>query len=405
MVIESVDVAIIGGGIGGLALALALQQRGVRCAVYERDKSIGERSQGYGLTMQQGGTALRAIGLTQAVTTAGLHSTAHYSFDALSGALIGSHGAATRAAAPDAATRVDSALASGKQPIEAPRAIDGTAAAAEGACSAVASASGAPAAGSMAAQCKRAGSTAAHKQNVHLPRQSLRALLYALHARAHHGATSPQVHLPRQSLRALLYAGLSPGTVRWGFRFRGARVRREGSSGEAPMDVAAPDEGDHQYAISDAISVTPLDVAAPDDEKEMCGEAAAGEAAAGEAAAGVTAAGVAASTRPCHIVEVTVEQYRDQAQHGGHGEGAEAISGNQRQSEAISGNQRKSVAISGHGEGAEEAAPLPLTCRTVRAKALVGADGIRSAVRAALVQESGEADSAPLRALQVIVIL
>ena len=97
-------------------------------------------------------------------------------------------------------------------------------------------------------------------------------------------ATSPQVHLPRQSLRALLYAGLSPGTVRWGFRFRGARVRREGSSGEAPMDVAAPDEVDHQYAISDAISVTPLDEAAPDDEKEMYGEAAAGEAAAGEAA-------------------------------------------------------------------------------------------------------------------------
>lgn len=191
MVIESVDVAIIGGGIGGLALALALQQRGVRCAVYERDKSIGERSQGYGLTMQQGGTALRAIGLTQAVTTAGLHSTAHYSFDALSGALIGSHGAATRAAAPDAATRVDSALASGKPPIEAPRALDGTAAAAESACTGVASASGAPAAGSMAAQCKRAGSTAAHKQNVQLPRQSLRALLYALHAWAHHGAPLP----------------------------------------------------------------------------------------------------------------------------------------------------------------------------------------------------------------------
>jgi hypothetical protein len=146
-----------------------------------------------------------------------------------------------------------------------------------------------------------------------------------------------------------------------------------------------------------------LDVAAPDDEKEMCGEAgvaaagvaAAGVAAAGVAAAGVAAAGVAASTRPCHIIEVTVEQYRDQAQHGGHGEGAEAIRGNQRQS----------VAIGGHGEGAEEAAPLPLTCRTVLAKALVGADGIRSAVRAALVQESGEADSAPLRALQVIVIL
>ena len=370
MVIESVDVAIIGGGIGGLALALALQQRGVRCAVYERDNSIGERSQGYGLTMQQGGTALRAIGLTQAVTTAGLHSTAHYSFDALSGALIGSHGAATRAAAPDAAsngaaTRVDSALASGKQPIEAPGTIDGTAAAAESACSAVASASGAPAAGSMAAQCKRAGSTAAHKQNV---------------------------HLPRQSLRALLYAGLAPGTVRWGFRFRGARVRRDESSGEAPMDVTAPDDekvtapddenvtapDDEKVTAPDDENVTAPDdekVTAPDDEKEMCGEMGAGEVGAGEAAVGVAAAGVAVASRPCRIVEVTVEQHRDRAQRGG------------------------------HGDGAEEAAPLPPTCRTVLAKALVGADGIRSAVRAALVQESGEVDSAPLRALQVIVIL
>ena len=321
--------------------------------------------------MQQGGTALRAIGLTQAVTTAGLHSTAHYSFDALSGALIGSHGAATRAAAPGAAsngaaTRVDSALASGKQPIEAPGTIDGTAAAAESACSAVASASGAPAAGSMAAQCKRAGSTAAHKQNV---------------------------HLPRQSLRALLYAGLAPGTVRWGFRFRGARVRRDESSGEAPMDVTAPDDenvtapDDENVTAPDDEKVTAPDdenVTAPDDENEMCGEmgagemcgeVGAGEVGAGEAAAGVAAAGVAASSRPCRIVEVTVEQHRDRAQRGG------------------------------HGDGAEEAAPLPLTCRTVLAKALVGADGIRSAVRAALVQESGEVDSAPLRALQVIVIL
>ena len=63
MVIESVDVAIIGGGIGGLALALALQQRGVRCAVYERDNSIGERSQGYGLTMQQGVPRCAPLGL------------------------------------------------------------------------------------------------------------------------------------------------------------------------------------------------------------------------------------------------------------------------------------------------------------------------------------------------------
>ena len=46
-----VDVAIVGGGIGGPALALALQKVGItRVAVFERDASHDERSQGYGLT-------------------------------------------------------------------------------------------------------------------------------------------------------------------------------------------------------------------------------------------------------------------------------------------------------------------------------------------------------------------
>lgn len=43
----------MGGGIGGLALAIALLKEGIECEVFERDKSFGERSQGYGLTMQQ----------------------------------------------------------------------------------------------------------------------------------------------------------------------------------------------------------------------------------------------------------------------------------------------------------------------------------------------------------------
>lgn len=47
------DVVIVGGGIGGCALALALQQRNIPCRVYERDQSMDERTQGYGLTMQQ----------------------------------------------------------------------------------------------------------------------------------------------------------------------------------------------------------------------------------------------------------------------------------------------------------------------------------------------------------------
>lgn len=56
------SVAIIGGGIGGIALAAALQHRNIDCVVYERDISFEERKQGYGLTMQQGARALRSLG-------------------------------------------------------------------------------------------------------------------------------------------------------------------------------------------------------------------------------------------------------------------------------------------------------------------------------------------------------
>mmetsp|Transcript_16525 Transcript_16525/g.35967 ORF Transcript_16525/g.35967 Transcript_16525/m.35967 type:complete len:671 (+) Transcript_16525:191-2203(+) len=59
-----VRVAIVGGGIGGLALALALQHRSVPCIVYERDANFDERSQGYGLTMQQAARAVKALGLS-----------------------------------------------------------------------------------------------------------------------------------------------------------------------------------------------------------------------------------------------------------------------------------------------------------------------------------------------------
>jgi len=65
----STHIAIIGGGIGGLALAIALRHRNIPCTVYERDRHLEERSEGYGLTMQQGGQALSALGLTSAGTT------------------------------------------------------------------------------------------------------------------------------------------------------------------------------------------------------------------------------------------------------------------------------------------------------------------------------------------------
>eukprot|EP00984_Skeletonema_dohrnii_P029313 scaffold19803_cov108-Skeletonema_dohrnii-CCMP3373.AAC.3 len=60
--LPGISVCIVGGGIGGVALAAALQHRNIPCKIYERDTSFEERKQGYGLTMQQGARALRALG-------------------------------------------------------------------------------------------------------------------------------------------------------------------------------------------------------------------------------------------------------------------------------------------------------------------------------------------------------
>jgi len=57
-------VAIIGGGIGGVALALACLHRGIPFTLYERDLSFDARSQGYGLTLQQGSKAIKELGIT-----------------------------------------------------------------------------------------------------------------------------------------------------------------------------------------------------------------------------------------------------------------------------------------------------------------------------------------------------
>ena len=80
-VTSGAHVAICGGGIGGLALALACQHRAIPFTVYERDQTFDERSQGYGLTMQQGGKALQALGLETTgqhrLSGQGLHSKRH----------------------------------------------------------------------------------------------------------------------------------------------------------------------------------------------------------------------------------------------------------------------------------------------------------------------------------------
>ncbi len=56
-------VAIIGGGIGGTALAVACLHRGIPFTLYERDENFEARSQGYGLTLQQASKAMEELGI------------------------------------------------------------------------------------------------------------------------------------------------------------------------------------------------------------------------------------------------------------------------------------------------------------------------------------------------------
>jgi 2-polyprenyl-6-methoxyphenol hydroxylase-like FAD-dependent oxidoreductase len=55
-------VAIIGGGIGGVALA-GLLAPGIPFTIYERDNGFEARSQGYGLTLQQASKAIEGLGV------------------------------------------------------------------------------------------------------------------------------------------------------------------------------------------------------------------------------------------------------------------------------------------------------------------------------------------------------
>ena len=57
------QVAIIGGGIGGVALAVACLHRGIPFTLYERDREFNARSQGYGLTLQQASKAIEGLGI------------------------------------------------------------------------------------------------------------------------------------------------------------------------------------------------------------------------------------------------------------------------------------------------------------------------------------------------------
>jgi len=55
--------AIIGAGIGGVALAVACLHRQIPFTLYERDTSFDSRAQGYGLTLQQASRAIEGFGI------------------------------------------------------------------------------------------------------------------------------------------------------------------------------------------------------------------------------------------------------------------------------------------------------------------------------------------------------
>lgn len=82
-------VAIIGAGIGGVALAVACLHRGIPFTLFERDRSFSERSQGYGLTLQQASKAMKSFGIN--ILKEGIVSSKHivYSTD---GNIIGEWG-------------------------------------------------------------------------------------------------------------------------------------------------------------------------------------------------------------------------------------------------------------------------------------------------------------------------
>lgn len=82
-------VAIIGGGIGGVALAVACLHRKIPFTVYERDSNFDTRSQGYGLTLQQASKIMKGLGIIS--LKEGVISTKHL-VHTISGKVIGEWG-------------------------------------------------------------------------------------------------------------------------------------------------------------------------------------------------------------------------------------------------------------------------------------------------------------------------
>jgi 5-methylphenazine-1-carboxylate 1-monooxygenase len=70
---RAVDIAVVGGGIGGLTLALALHQRGIPCRVYESAPEV--RELGVGITLlPHAMREMAALGLAETLTRRGIEN-------------------------------------------------------------------------------------------------------------------------------------------------------------------------------------------------------------------------------------------------------------------------------------------------------------------------------------------
>jgi len=79
---KDIRIAVIGGGLSGFAVATMLIKQGFKqVIVYERDISIDQRRQGYGLTILQGIAALKALNCFEQVKAVDTPSRSHYIFD------------------------------------------------------------------------------------------------------------------------------------------------------------------------------------------------------------------------------------------------------------------------------------------------------------------------------------
>jgi 2-polyprenyl-6-methoxyphenol hydroxylase-like FAD-dependent oxidoreductase len=140
-------ILIVGCGIGGAALALALQQRGARVLVLERDAAFSSRKQGYGLTMQQGAHALAQLG----IRARGISSSSHVSFRP-DGHVIGCYGRALYRISSNEAFAEKGEEAAEPRATASEHTVD-------------------------AGNSEKAPRRPKGRYNIHLPRQRLRALL------------------------------------------------------------------------------------------------------------------------------------------------------------------------------------------------------------------------------------